>query len=68
MLEGHAHILEKILDEISFEAPDKGGEKIKIDKAYVDKHLGDIAKERIYPNLFYNLKAKLISNSSLKIL
>jgi ATP-dependent HslUV protease ATP-binding subunit HslU len=39
-------ILEKILDEISFEAPDKGGEKIKIDKAYVDKHLGDIAKDK----------------------
>ena len=39
-------ILEKILDEISFEAPDKGGEKIKIDKAYVDKHLGDIVKDK----------------------
>ena len=39
-------ILEKILDEISFEAPDKGGEKIKIDKAYVEKHLGDIAKDK----------------------
>ena len=39
-------ILEKILDEISFEAPDKGGEKIKIDKDYVDKHLGDIAKDK----------------------
>ena len=39
-------ILEKILDEISFEAPDKDGEKIKIDKAYVDKHLGDIAKDK----------------------
>ena len=39
-------ILEKILDEISFEAPDKGGENIKIDKAYVEKHLGDIAKDK----------------------
>ena len=39
-------ILEKILDEISFEAPDKSGEKIKIDKAYVEKHLGDIAKDK----------------------
>ena len=39
-------ILEKILDEISFDAPDKGGEKIKIDKAYVDQHLGDIAKDK----------------------
>jgi len=39
-------ILEKILDEISFDAPDKGGEKIKIDKAYVDQHLGDIVKDK----------------------
>ena len=38
--------MEKILDEISFEAPDKGGENIKIDKAYVEKHLGDIAKDK----------------------
>ena len=39
-------ILEKILDEISFEAPDKGGEEIKIDKAYVEKHLDDIVKDK----------------------
>jgi len=39
-------ILEKILDEISFNAPDKSGEKVLIDKAYVDKHLGDIAKDK----------------------
>jgi len=39
-------ILEKILDEISFNAPDKSGEKVLIDKTYVDKHLGDIAKDK----------------------
>jgi len=39
-------ILEKILDDISFDAPDKSGEKILINKAYVDKHLGDIAKDK----------------------
>jgi len=39
-------ILEKILDDISFEAPDKSGEKVLINKAYVDKHLGDIAKDK----------------------
>ena len=39
-------ILEKILDDISFDAPDKSGEKVLINKAYVDKHLGDIAKDK----------------------
>ena len=39
-------ILEKILDDISFNAPDREGEIVKIDKAYVDKHLGDIIKEK----------------------
>ena len=39
-------ILEKILDDISFDAPDKSGEKVLVNKAYVDKHLGDIAKDK----------------------
>ena len=39
-------ILEKILDDISFNAPDREGEIVKIDKVYVDKHLGDIIKEK----------------------
>jgi ATP-dependent HslUV protease ATP-binding subunit HslU len=39
-------ILERILDDISFNAPDKAGEEIKIDKKYVDDHLGDIAKDK----------------------
>ena len=39
-------ILEKILDDISFDAPDKSGEKVLINKDYVDKHLGDIAKDK----------------------
>src|SRR5210317_28839 len=39
-------IFEKILDDISFNAPDREGEIVKIDKAYVDKHLGDIIKEK----------------------
>jgi ATP-dependent HslUV protease ATP-binding subunit HslU len=38
--------LEKILDDISFNAPDREGEIVKINKAYVDKHLGDIIKEK----------------------
>jgi ATP-dependent HslUV protease ATP-binding subunit HslU len=39
-------ILEKVLEEISFDAPDKNGEKITIDKSYVLKNLGDIIKDK----------------------
>ena len=37
-------VMERILDEISFEASDKDGEKLVIDAAYVEKHIGDLAK------------------------
>ncbi len=37
-------VMERILDEISFEASDKAGEKLVIDAAYVEKHIGDLAK------------------------
>ncbi|MGV1014236.1 MAG: ATP-dependent protease ATPase subunit HslU [Methyloceanibacter sp.] len=37
-------VMERILDEISFEATDKPGEKIVIDAAYIEKHIGDLAK------------------------
>ena len=39
-------ILEKVLEEISFSAPDKGGEKIVVDKSFVQKNLGDIIKDK----------------------
>ena len=38
-------IIEKVLDEISFTATDRGGEKIVIDKEYVTKNLGELAKD-----------------------
>jgi ATP-dependent HslUV protease ATP-binding subunit HslU len=38
-------IIEKVLDEISFTATDRGGEKITIDKNYVTKHLGQLTKD-----------------------
>ena len=38
-------IIEKVLDEISFTASDKAGQKIKIDKDYVKKNLGDLVKD-----------------------
>lgn len=37
-------MLEKLLEEISFEADDLSGKKIKIDKAYVALHLKDLIK------------------------
>ena len=38
-------LLEKVLDEISFTASDRSGEKIIIDKTYIEKNLGDLAKD-----------------------
>jgi len=38
-------IIEKVLDDISFTATDRGGEKIVIDKNYVNKNLGELAKD-----------------------
>ena len=37
-------ILERLLDRISFEAPDHSGDSIVLDAAYVDKHLGVLAE------------------------
>ena len=38
-------IIEKVLDEISFTASDKSGQKITINKDYVKKNLGDLVKD-----------------------
>ena len=38
-------IMEKLLDDISFEAEDRGGETIAIDAAYVESQLEEIAKD-----------------------
>jgi len=37
-------VMERVLDEISFTAPDRDGETITIDAAYVQKTVGDLAK------------------------
>ena len=37
-------VMERVLDDISFAAPDRSGDTIKIDAAYVHKHIGDLAK------------------------
>ena len=38
-------ILERVLEDISFSAPDKGGEKIVIDADYVDSHVNELSKD-----------------------
>ena len=38
-------IIEKVLDEISFTATDRTGEKITIDSDYIKKNLGELAKD-----------------------
>ena len=37
-------VMERVLDEISFAAPDRHGETIKVDADYVQEHVGDLAK------------------------
>jgi ATP-dependent HslUV protease ATP-binding subunit HslU len=36
-------VMERVLDEISYVAPDKSGESLKIDAEYVKTHVGDLA-------------------------
>jgi len=38
-------LLEKVLEDISFTASDRAGEKIIIDKKYIEKNLGDLTKD-----------------------
>ena len=38
-------IIEKVLDDISFNASDMSGEKITIDASYVTKNLGNLVKD-----------------------
>ena len=37
-------VVERVFEELSFTAPDRDGETVVIDKAMVDKHVGDLAK------------------------
>ena len=38
-------IIEKVLDDISFNASDKNGEKVVVDKEFVKKNLGNLVKD-----------------------
>jgi ATP-dependent HslUV protease ATP-binding subunit HslU len=37
-------VMERVLDDVSFGAPDRSGETVKVDAAYVHQHVGDLAK------------------------
>ncbi|MGD9768082.1 MAG: ATP-dependent protease ATPase subunit HslU [Pseudolabrys sp.] len=37
-------VMERVLDELSFNAPDLDRQQVTIDAAYVEKHIGDLAK------------------------
>jgi ATP-dependent HslUV protease ATP-binding subunit HslU len=37
-------VMERVLDEISYDAPDRSGSKVAIDAAYVEKHVGDLSR------------------------
>ena len=37
-------VMERVLDEISFDAPDRGGTEVTIDAEYVKKRVGDLAR------------------------
>ena len=39
-------VLERLLDEVSFTATDKGGDTVTIDKAYVQEHVGKLAADQ----------------------
>ncbi|XUM23636.1 ATP-dependent protease ATPase subunit HslU [Bradyrhizobium oligotrophicum S58] len=37
-------VMERVLDDISFTASDRNGETMRVDAAYVQQHIGDLAK------------------------
>ena len=62
-------IIEKVLDDISFNATDKAGEKIVVDKEFVQKNLGNLVKDtdlsKVYIIIFFNLISNAPSPPSL---
>ena len=38
-------VMERLLEAISFEAADKGGQSVVVDAAYVDEHLGELVQD-----------------------
>jgi len=36
-------VIERLLEDVSYSAPDRSGERLEIDAGYVDDHLGELA-------------------------
>lgn len=39
-------VMERLLESISFEAPDRAGQTLSVDRTYVDTHLGELIKDQ----------------------
>jgi ATP-dependent HslUV protease ATP-binding subunit HslU len=37
-------VLERVFEELSFTAPDRGGEAVRVDAAFVEAHLGELSR------------------------
>jgi ATP-dependent HslUV protease ATP-binding subunit HslU len=37
-------VMDRVLDDVTFAAPDRSGVTVKINAEYVQKHIGDLAK------------------------
>ena len=37
-------VMERVLDEVSYSAPDRSGERIEINGDFVEKNIGDLAR------------------------
>ncbi len=37
-------VMERVFEELSFEAPDKAGEAVTVDDAFVERHLGELSR------------------------
>ncbi|MBU2957194.1 ATP-dependent protease ATPase subunit HslU [Paracoccus sp. 1_MG-2023] len=37
-------VIERVFEELSFNAPDRGGETIEVDAAFVETHIGDLSR------------------------
>jgi len=40
-----ATVMERLLDDVSFDAPQRGGQTVRIDRADVEQHLGSLAAD-----------------------
>ena len=37
-------VMERVLDDVSFTASDRGGETVTVDEDFVERHIGDLAR------------------------